>query len=73
MKATIIIHRPDLSPEERAYRMEKIKQATINFHKEVNEHEQKRKETVNSFSLGFFTSSILKSKTVLILPFNLEG
>ena len=48
MKATIIIHRPNLSQDERTYRMEKIKQALMNFYKEENEHDQKRKETVRN-------------------------
>ena len=39
MGAKVIIHRPNLSQEERAYRMEQIKQATIRFHREV-EHEK---------------------------------
>ena len=35
MGAVVTIHRPKLTPEERAYRMEQIKQAVIRFHREV--------------------------------------
>jgi hypothetical protein len=31
MKAVINIHPPDLTPEERAYRMEQLKKATIEY------------------------------------------
>ena len=40
MGATITIHHPNLTPEERSYRMEQIKQATIKFHKEVMKNEK---------------------------------
>ena len=43
MGATIIIHRPKLSNEERSYRMEQIKQAVIKFHREVEHEKQKCK------------------------------
>ena len=49
MNAVIRIHHPDLTPEERAYRMEQLKQATINFFREVQheKHHQKQKEQKN--------------------------
>ena len=43
MNANIIIHRPTLTEEERAYRIEQIKRATINFYKEVLNNESKKK------------------------------
>jgi hypothetical protein len=50
MGATIRIHRPNLTPEERAYRMEEIKKAVAGFKKEVigNEKEKNIKENINS-------------------------
>ena len=41
MVAKITIQRPNISPEERAYRMEQIKQATIRFHREVTNEKTK--------------------------------
>lgn len=41
MGAVIKIHRPNLTPEERAYRMEQLKQAVIKFHREVEHEKQK--------------------------------
>jgi hypothetical protein len=42
MNAKVIIHRPNLTNEERAYRMEQIKRAVINFHREVHTNEKTR-------------------------------
>ena len=42
MGAVIKVHRPNLTPEERAWRIEQIKKATINFHREVMKNEQKK-------------------------------
>lgn len=39
MGARVTVHRPNLTPEERERRMEQIKKALIEFHREV----QKRK------------------------------
>lgn len=41
MGAKIIIHRPNLTKEEREYRMEQIKQAVIKFNREVEHEKQK--------------------------------
>lgn len=30
-KCTVVIHRPDLTPEERAHRMDAIKKAAVNL------------------------------------------
>jgi hypothetical protein len=46
MGAKVIIHRPNLTAEERAYRMEQLKQAVIKFHREV-EHEKKKTNARN--------------------------
>lgn len=35
MRGIIRVHHPTLTQEEREYRMEQLKQATIKFHKEV--------------------------------------
>ena len=40
----VIIHHPKLTAEERAYRMEEIKKAVIQFHKEVLKNEAKSKD-----------------------------
>lgn len=45
MGAVIKIHHPNLTPEERAYRMEKLKQAVIKFHREVISGDESKKET----------------------------
>ena len=42
MNAKVIIHRPNLSKEEREYRLEQIKQSVINFHREVETNEKAR-------------------------------
>lgn len=34
MGSSITVHHPNLTPEERKYRMEQIKKATIEFHME---------------------------------------
>lgn len=39
----IIVHRPELTPEERAKRMEEIKQATIDFVIATERRKQERK------------------------------
>ena len=39
MGAVVTIHRPDLTKEEMESRMEQLKRAVINFHREV-EHEK---------------------------------
>lgn len=41
MGAKIIIHRPNLTEEERAHRMEQIKQAVVRINKEVQTNEKK--------------------------------
>ena len=41
MGAVVRIHRPTLTPEEREYRMEQLKEAVIKFHKEVKRNEKK--------------------------------
>lgn len=45
MNAKIIIHRPNLTQEERAYRMEQLKQATIRFHREAITNEKTKTNT----------------------------
>jgi hypothetical protein len=52
MGAKVIIHRTSLTPEEKDYRMEQLKQSVIEFHREV-EHEKtklqkKTKEIINN-------------------------
>ena len=37
MAGIVRIHRPNLTPEEREYRMEQIKKATIQYWSETNE------------------------------------
>lgn len=44
MNARVIIHRPNLSKEEREYRMEQIKQSVIRFHREVQRNEKTNQE-----------------------------
>ena len=46
MKAVITVRHPDLTPEERAYRMEELKKRTIEYMQEV----KYRKENNNSTS-----------------------
>ena len=41
MGAVVKVHRPTLTAEERAYRMEQIKEATIKFYREVQKNEEK--------------------------------
>ena len=41
MGAVVRVHRPALTAEERAKRMERIKEAVIKFHKEVKRNEKK--------------------------------
>jgi hypothetical protein len=43
MGAIIRVHHPNLTPEEKAIRMEQIKEATIRFHKEVQKNEKSKK------------------------------
>ena len=41
MGAVVKVHRPTLTPEERAYRMEQIKEATKKFYMEAQKNEGK--------------------------------
>ena len=41
MGAKVIIHRPNLTAEEREHRMEQLKQSVIKFHREVENEKQK--------------------------------
>ena len=47
MGAVVTVHRPDITPEERARRMEQLKEAVIRFHREV-EHEKKQNNEFNN-------------------------
>ena len=44
MGAIVRVHHPTLTTEEREYRMEQIKKATIEFYKEVKRNETKNKQ-----------------------------
>ena len=41
MGAVVTVHRPNLTPEEKAWRIEQLKEAVIRFHREV-EHEKNK-------------------------------
>lgn len=45
MKAVITVHHPNLSPEERAYRMEELKKRTVEYMKEVKYGKEKNNNT----------------------------
>lgn len=45
MSAVVRVHRPTLTAEERAYRMEQIKKATIKFYMEVQKNEGKNQNS----------------------------
>ena len=47
MEAQITIHRPNLTSKEKELQMEKIKIATVNFLKEVQQHEGQSKKNQN--------------------------
>lgn len=44
MAGIVRVHHPDLTPEEREYRMEEIKKATILFFKNIEREKQARKK-----------------------------
>ena len=43
MAAVVRIHHPTLTPEERAFRMEQLKKAVIEFHREAMQNKEKDK------------------------------
>lgn len=45
MSAVITIHHPNLTEQERKYRMEQIKQATIQFHIEAEKTRKAREDS----------------------------
>jgi hypothetical protein len=45
MGAVVKVHRPTLTTEERAYRMEQIKEATKKFYMEVQKNEEKNQNS----------------------------
>jgi ribosome recycling factor len=45
MGCVIRVHHPSITSEEREQRMEKIKQATINYYKEIEKYERQRRNT----------------------------
>ena len=46
MAGVIRVNHPTLTSEERAYRMDQIKEAAIRFYKEVKKNEEKSKNRV---------------------------
>lgn len=45
MGAVVRVHRPTLTAQERAYRMEQIKEATKKFYREVQKSEEKNQNS----------------------------
>ena len=45
MGCVITVHHPNLTEQERKYRMEQIKQATINYYREVQKNERKNQNS----------------------------
>ena len=48
MAGIVRIHRPDLTPEDRSYRMEQIKKSTIQYWREVNEEKSRQDQSRDS-------------------------